>query len=101
MMTSWYPQPNITNYTGLFEYADSVTEGAFTLAIPFMIFIIVFVGTPNSFTPNKKFLVSGLFSGIISVLLRVLGWCDDWVVVLFAMIILASLIMEGINRWGE
>lgn len=87
MAADWFAQPNITNYTGIVDYANQVTDNIFGVSLPWMIFIVAFI-TLNGYgyRTERSALVSGYIAWVMSILMRVLGWVPDYVVVLFAII---------------
>lgn len=80
-----FTEPNITNYTGMINYANDVTGDVFGMTFPFMIFIISFIAM-SKYPPEKSIVASGFITTVLSVLLRMLGIVPDNIVVLVIVI---------------
>ena len=97
MAEDWFPKPNITNYTGLVEYANTVTSDVFGASIPLMVFIISFIVTGRTLETNRSIFVSSFISMILGYLFRVIGWTPDYMVVVFAVMFGSS----GLILWWK
>lgn len=93
-MADWFVQPNITNYTGMVEYANTVTGGVFGSSLPWLVFIVSFIGlTGFGYKTEQSLVVSGYLAWVLSILMRLLGWVPDYMVVIFAVIVSVSMLL--------
>ena len=97
MAEDWFPKPNITNYTGLVDYANVVTDNIFGASIPLMVFIISFIVTGRTLETNRSIFVSSFISMVMSYLFRVINWTPDYMVVLFVVMFGSS----GLIIWWK
>jgi len=87
-MTDWFTKPNITNYTGMVTYANEVTNNFFGASIPWIVFIVgVITLNAYGYKTEQSVLTSSFLAWVLSILMRILGWCPDMVTVMFAIMI--------------
>ena len=86
-----YTDPNITGMVGLFQYANSITNGIFGIGILISLFFIVYINL--SFADNTKaFAVATWVVGLTAVLLRLIGIVNDMVMYSTFILVLIGII---------
>lgn len=71
-----YAEPlNLTSITGMFEYANSVTDNWYTLLIPITLMVIVFLSLKlKQFYTADCLMAAGFISTIVATFLRLAGF---------------------------
>lgn len=77
-----FPEPNVTNYTGMLNYANEVTGFMFGNFLVFAIFIVAFISLRN-YPTGKAFAVSSYITFVLSMLLTILGLTAAYMPVFF------------------
>jgi len=97
MAWTTYPQPNITNYTGIFDYANEVTTNVFGASIPWLVFIVAYtIFSTGGYPPLKSIMGASYLAWVIAIMMSVLGWVETYMVVIFAIMVAAS---TAISFW--
>jgi hypothetical protein len=86
-----YEYVNITNYTGMITYSNTITGSYFGLSVIFMTFIISYIMT-RRYPTAVAIAFSGYISFVLSIFLRILNVVADWVVILFAVFVISATI---------
>jgi len=94
----WKPYPlpgqdyNITNYTSMVGYAQTVTSGMFGIFLVIMIYVITFVITSRRMVPGVSFVIASYFTLMMSVMLRIMNLVNDQLVLLLIVLTVGSTI---------
>jgi hypothetical protein len=95
---------NITTYTGIGTYLNSISNDMFGLLLIFSIFIISFMSLRN-YHLTINLMVTSWMSLIASLFMWTMGWANWGVALLFAIttgiMIIISAIREYGNRGGQ
>ena len=102
-MSDWFPQPNITNYTGIIDYVNIVTRtnpnvpetGIFGPSVIWLIFIVALSGQmAYGHSTLKSIMVASYISWVMSILMNFLNWVPNYMVIIFAVMDAASTMLS-------
>jgi hypothetical protein len=96
-LTTYIDPENVTSVVSSFDYANTVTGAAFTPAIIFVVWLILFITLKQWRT--EAALTSSLFiTMMITVLLRMTGLVTDTIMVVVIVAFLASIFMVVLGK---
>lgn len=89
---AWHPDPNITNYVEMFQYANEVTNDMFGVGAIFTFVIITFMATSH-FPLQKSAMFASFVGYVMSVMFLIMGLIQEQVAyVLLIVMALPALI---------
>lgn len=95
MTTLPYPYPtNVTNMTGWLSHVNTLTSNYFGTGIVAAIFVITFISMKN-YDTEDAIIVSSFITAISSYFLHILGLVNQFVPILFTVLLAGSLFIGG------
>jgi hypothetical protein len=92
---------NFTNYVvyngstlqELGTYMNTVTVGVFWFAMLWLSYAIIFISVSKTRPTKDAFAISSWLTGILSVFVWGIGWITEYMMIVFALLMLISLIL--------
>lgn len=90
------PPKNITSFFGMMDYFNSLTD--FGMGSMFWTVILIVISgvlflTLKTYSVEKAISISVICSAVLAILLRILGWVNDYVVTVYVILAILGIFL--------
>lgn len=100
MVWTYYPTPNVTGFSDVFTYMNTVTGGMFWNIFALVLFVIIFIANKRH-KSQVAFGVASYITFLVVILLRILLLVKDEVVIAMLVVTAISIFLLMREDWFD